>query len=169
MKLKQALIINLIIILFLFSSVTQSTYKEKVSGKINTEVAKPIIRIMGDPESTIKNLTLEKESMNFSVCNYDKENNITQIGLSYYISLDLSQKDAPITVNLYEIDDNKNEHIVLMTDYKTDNAKAFTIEGKQIHNYRLDVVYNPNSNVELQKDFSISIDIESIQQKIDKR
>lgn len=154
------------LILVLLVHYTVSIYFSQINGNVTFSVAKPVCRaIIEDNKFYISNNS--QNIKDFSVCNFDEKQNITEVAIQYYITIKLTQAEAPLIFSLYRIyDDNSEEKInieLFEGNIKTTTPITMYSNSKQIHNYRLKTEYNTNSSIDLDKNIGISIILESEQ------
>lgn len=171
MNRKIVLIIVIIILIITMYKLVNKTVSKLISEdktNINLLVAKPICRVIMEKNLYISNY--EKKKFDFSVCNYNQNDDITDVEMKYYIKISLSQKNAPLKYKMYRIyDDGSEENIELniRTNYiKSVKPVNFSTKIKQLHNYRLEIEYDNNSNMTIDKNIKINIGVESEQVKI---
>lgn len=146
---------------FLFGIVlknTYSKYNQSFQTAVISNIARPLINIKLEKEKIIENLNLDKHFYEFSVQNFDGESS-TEAQFLYNIEFKLSQKNAPIILNLY----NENEKISLKNN-KTEFPEILDLERKE-NKYKMEIYYDLNSDVTLEKDFNIVINVQAIQKE----
>lgn len=162
LKQKKIQIILILAILFLviLAGISFAKYINKNIILSSTKIAKPVLELVNGSEIKINNNNKEGEYQ-FKVKNYNRNNEITQVGLNYNIEI-ISNKDNSIKFELY-----KNNEQLQIIDNKTKNA-ILPQNEKQEDNYKLKVIYNENSNKEGAADLmqDIQIKVHSEQEKI---
>lgn len=148
------IVIIFLVILFttFIVSFSFAKYITVVNGKIFGNIAKPVIELRGE-ESFIITSTAPQTLYEFEVRNYDENDNINEVKMQYYIEI-ISDNNT-ILFQLY----NGNEKIEL--ESKKTKLINISKENKEVHKYRLNIIYN-SSNLENIKD-NIEIKIHSIQ------
>lgn len=158
-------IVILILILFLLAHYTISTYFSQADGNVNFSVAKPICRAIIQ-DSCIYISNYEQKPLYFSICNFDEEGNVTEVGMQYTITIQTAQLNAPLKYKLYKINsDNSEENIKISTsegNIKTISALTMGT-SKEIHGYKLEIEYDSSSNIALDKNIGFSITLDSEQ------
>lgn len=145
------LVIAMVIILFF----TGYSLGKGISDQIintNAEIAKPILVVDSNEQVSITGVE-NKGYYDFKVKNYNELGKTTEVDMIYNIEI-ISNTDETIIYKIYK--DNKE---VPMTKNKTGNI-TMTKDGKQEHNYRLEIVYDKT------KSTSLSDIVENIQIKV---
>lgn len=144
-------------------------YTTKKDGNLSFSVAKPVI------EATIDSASLyisnyKQKPFYFSVCNFDKNDNISGTAMSYSINIETSQDNAPLHYKLYRIYSDNSEKALDLTINGSiigiRNPINIYSNNKEIHNYRLDIEYEKSSKIKLDTNFSVSLTIKGEQIKI---
>lgn len=166
MNKKKQLIGILVLIIFLLINltITFALYKSNKSGNVQISVASPKIRIINST-THIDTLDLNKYSNNFKIVNYDEENNISEVGMDYTLSFSYTDKNAPIDIKLYEIEDNGSEKEIQLDNNRTTiESTNFNGNIKQEKNYRIEIVFNLETG-HMQENVDVNINLNSIQVK----
>ena len=139
-KKKELILITVILIILIFFFSGFSMGKGYAKSNINgvAEIAKPILKVENGESININNNN-EKGIYEFTIKNYDEQDNLTQVDLDYYIEI-LNDLHEAIEINLtkdgekVEIKNNKTETFSLTKDKKEEN------------NYKLEIIYNKEKN-----------------------
>lgn len=168
MKKRVTLIFILLqVILVSMVSISYAKYTKGYSGKIGISVAKPISRVVIDGDVYISNYG--QKPIYFSVYNYDEKGKISEIKMNYKIIIKTTQSNAPLKYKLYRVYSDKQEEIKINNSkgiISQVNAISMNAETKQTHNYKLEIMYDNASTIELDKNIGISITLQSVQAKI---
>ena len=146
------MLLVIFIIMVLFSGTSFSKYFSKTNLEVESEIAKPILKIEGDKTLNI-NTVKDKEIYQFKVKNYDEDNKITEVDLEYYIEI-MSKENENIKFKIYKEDmelniyENKTEKFLL------------TKEKMQEDNYKIEILLNNISVQELVQNIEIKIHAE---------
>ena len=127
-------------------------------------IAKPISRVVIDENIHISNYYLRP--LNFSVCNYDENSNVSEVAMQYYITIGASQPEAPLLYKLYRIYDDKEEEIKLSSNEGiSKNIEPIRINNnkKLEHYYKLEILYDFNSKNNLDGNIEIFLSVISEQ------
>ena len=154
-----------IIIIVLVCCGVYSKYKNSINFRTNTGIAEPILEV-GIKDSSDKVITVlnnDKHCYEFSVRNFNSENKVSDVELKYNIEFILSQKDAPIDIKLYRIIDN-NEKIVDLENFKTVQCEMLNL-NKTENLYKVEVMYDKNSNNIMNDNLEIKLNIQGVQEK----
>ena len=130
--------------------------KQRLIQKLG--IAKPVLEVENNPEITIT-ASNEKNTYDFKVKNYNSNEEITQIDLLYTIEI-LTKTDERISFRLY-----KNDKEIPLENNKT-KEMLLTKNEKKEDNYKLEILYNREENI--QKDIfqDIQIKVHSAQRKV---
>lgn len=130
--------------------------KQRLIQKLG--IAKPVLEVENNPEITIT-ASNEKNTYDFKVKNYNSNEEITQIDLLYTIEI-LTKTDERISFRLY-----KNDKEIPLENNKT-KEMLLTKNEKKEDNYKLEILYNREENI--QKDIfqDIQIKVHSEQRKV---
>ena len=130
--------------------------KQRLIQKLG--IAKPVLEVENNPEITIT-ASNEKNTYDFKVKNYNSNEEITQIDLLYTIEI-LTKTDERISFRLY-----KNNKQIPLENNKT-KEMLLTKNEKKEDNYKLEILYNREENI--QKDIfqDIQIKVHSEQRKV---
>lgn len=130
--------------------------KQRLTQKLG--IAKPVLEVENNPEITIT-ASNEKNTYDFKVKNYNSNEEITQIDLLYTIEI-LTKTDERISFRLY-----KNDKEIPLENNKTQEM-LLTKNEKKEDNYKLEILYNKEKNI--QKDIfqDIQIKVHSEQRKV---
>lgn len=147
---KQTILIMLIFSLLIFlSRDTLGKYFSKTNIEVNSEIAKPILKIEGDEILDISNLK-EKETYKFKVKNYDEGNQITQTNLEYYIEI-ISETNENIDFKIYKEDKELN------IDGNKTEKNLLSKEEKQEDNYKIEILFKNISVQEIIQNVEIKV------------
>ena len=135
-----------------------SKYNTSFQNDIISSIAKPLINMNFEKEKRIENLNLDKYFYEFSVQNFN-EKSISEVKFLYNIEFKLSQENAPIILNLY----NENRKISLKNN-RTEFPEILNLEEKE-NKYKLEIYYDQDSNVVLEKDFNVILNIQAVQKE----
>ena len=153
MKKEIAHIIPIIVILIiLFSKTSLGKYFNKINIEVKSEKEKPILKIEEDTTLNI-NTVKEKEIYNFKVKNYDETNKVTEVDLEYYIEI-LPKENENIKFKIYKEDKKLNIY-----PNKTEKF-LLSKEQKQEDNYKIEILFNNISVLEIIQDIEIKIHAE---------
>lgn len=153
---KDFLIVTIFLIILFTTfiiSICFAKYVIAINGKVFGNIAQPIIELKGE-ESLLITATAPKTSYSFEVRNYNENEDISEVEMQYYIEI-ISNTDERIKFELY----NKEEKVKL--ENKRTNLISMPKEDKEVHKYRLDVLYD-TTNLKDIKD-NIEIKVHSIQ------
>lgn len=153
MKKEIAHIIPIIVILIiLFSKTSLGKYFNKINIEVKSEKEKPILKIEEDTTLNI-NTVKEKEIYNFKVKNYDETNKVTEVDLEYYIEI-LPKENENIKFKIYKEDKKLNIY--------ANKTEKFLLskEQKQEDNYKIEILFNNISVLEIIQDIEIKIHAE---------
>ncbi len=136
-------------------SVGKAVYNTNIKNK--TQIAKPILEVEKESEIMITEDN-KKGEYKFLVKNYNQEEEISQVDLTYYIEILEEDLEDCITYELYkenekiELKENKTEEMVLHKDVKEEQ------------NYTLKVMYNQNKNTieDIMQDIQIKVHSEQL-------
>ena len=143
------MLLVIFIIMVLFSGTSFSKYFSKTNLEVESEIAKPILKIEGDTTLNI-NTVKDKEIYQFKVKNYDEDNKTTEVDLEYYIEIMLKENEnikfkiykEDMELNMYE---NKTEKFLLIKEQKQEN------------NYKIEILLNDISVQEIAQDIEIKV------------
>ena len=159
---KKSTIVTIIIIsiLIILSGISCARYINDKLIVSQTKVARPILELVNGNAIQITNNNTEGE-YSFKVKNYNKNNEITEVGLTYNIEI-ITKKDDSIMYELY-----KDGEKLQMINNKTINNN-FSINKKEEHNYNLKIIYDKNLNKEGALDLmqDIQVKIHSEQERV---
>ena len=138
------LIILSLFTIFLIYNFTFSKYATDISGKSSSQIANPVIELVGSNKIVGKDYddTARQIEYNFSVNNFDSKENINQVNLKYIIKITNDNLDFPISYKLYSSD---NEEISLNGSNTTDFI-MLDKDVKETHNYKLIIKYADKGN-----------------------
>ena len=137
MKLKLKLLISAFIIIssIYLINITSSRYISEINSKSNINVAIPQIELDTNAVDT-SNLILpgDTQSVEFNVKNYENTS-INEVLMNYYIELNITKSDIPLTYKIYEITDNSETELnetaegygPIKLNYGTEEEKKFKI------------------------------------------
>lgn len=163
-KIIRNITISFLILSVLISGFTFAKNTSSKSGQLSLSVAKPISRAVIDGDIHISNYY--QKPLRFYVCNYDENKNVSEVAMQYYITITLSQKESPLFYKLYRIYEDREEEVELNTNENT----ITTVEPIRInndkaieHNYILKILYDYNSQNNLDENIGIMLSINSEQ------
>ena len=157
------IVIFTIFVIFTF----QFTYSKFVhSEKVNnsTSVAKLVFEVIPLSEKISKDeLKLDEElEYKFRVQNFS--NNISSdVKSKYNITLELSQPDPPLTIELYKID-GENEELIELENLSTKIPEIFEI-NQEYRDYKVKVKTDKTKNTTIDEGFNIQIKAISVQEE----
>ena len=124
-----------IILIFFFSgfSMGKGYSKNDINGV--AEIAKPIIQVEKGNEN-------DEGIYEFKVKNYNEQEQITEVDMEYYIEILNDLENLGIEIKLL-----KNDEEIEIKENKTDKF-VLTKEGMQQDNYKLEIKYNNNTDME---------------------
>ena len=138
----------------------------KTGGGVGFKVAKPICRVIADNQINIANYG-GKNTLNFSVNNYDTSNKKSETAMNYNIVIKVNQANAPLNYRLYRIYNDSSETEVAIDvnngEIRTTSPVQIQATNSETHNYRLEVDYDNSSSVNLAENIKISINVLSEQ------
>lgn len=151
---KRTVVITIIIIIIIlsFSETSLGKYFSKTNIEVESEIARPILKIEGDTTLEI-NTVKEKETYNFRIKNYDETSQVTEIDLEYYIEI-LSKENENIKFKIYKEDKELNIY-----ENKTEKF-LLNKEQKQEDNYKIEILFNNNSVIEIMHNIEIKVNAE---------
>lgn len=166
MKLKvQIFILIILLIVGFLIHYTACTYFSQIEGNICFSIAEPICRaIIQDNCIYISNY--EPKPLYFSICNFNEKGKVTEIGMKYNIMVKSNQPNAPLKYRLYRINKDGSEENIQVNNSRENTKTALpTTLGtlKEIHNYKLEIEYDNEDNIILDKNIILSIILESEQ------
>ncbi|MCI8309215.1 MAG: hypothetical protein HFJ45_03210 [Clostridia bacterium] len=126
-------------------------------------IAKPYFLVNVNEIFNIEVLNLKVFEYEFSVQNYE-EQSISEVSFFYNISFELSQKDAPIKIKLYRINNNLEEEIKLLNNSIIEPEHFKMSEEK--NDYKVNVYYDINSNEIMEPNLKIDLKIEAVQEEV---
>ncbi len=155
-KLKKILIASLAILLLNSSIFVYSQYQNELHGKGKLQVASPKIRLISNP-THLEVLDKNTYFTEFQVLNYDENQQISKVNLSYKISVKTNPIDAPLKFELYQLEPDN-------TEVKTDLTNSFSLKAneKQEHLYKLGICYDLSDTM-LEDDTEVFIELETLQ------
>lgn len=160
MKKKLFLVTILIAILIIISgigTIVLSKYNFSLDNMFSINAEKPVARMIINNNLHITNYQ-KVEPVYFSVCNYNEQENTSNISFEYYITLKLSQKNAPLNYKLYKINGDKEELITI--DVSNNSVKTINPvileSSEREHKYKLEVTYDFDSEIKLDEDIAMS-------------
>ena len=114
-------------------------------------------------EVAVDNLKENEEvSYKFRVKNFS--NNVSsEVKTNYNISLQLSQDNPPLIIELYRID-GQNENLIELENYSTKTSESFDI-GENYKDYKVKVKFDKTNLNQLNKDFNISLKVTGVQKE----
>lgn len=159
-KIVSIIICNLIFIMcFVF---TFSAYKSIKNAKINSKIAKPKVRIVSETVN-VEELDLKKYTNEFSVVNYNENNEVSEIDLEYMLSVGFSKENLPISTKLYRINGDGNEsEIELNKDFCVNEKFKMKSDNKTEDKYKLEMWFNLQ-NSQMPDDVEVMINLKAIQ------
>lgn len=161
----KSIIISVILIVILIIGLSYSKYTLGTDGQLKFSVAKPISRAIINKDLYISNYF--QKPLEFYICNYDENNNISDVGMEYYITLELSQENAPLMYKLYRVySEEVEEEVEIIIDKNTIRTiKPVEMNGNENikHNYKLEISYDNNSINSLDENLGVSISVKSQQ------
>ncbi len=133
----------------------------KVSGKskvanfsFSTNVGKNIVKdVLNTDDEIIYEFSVQNFSGNIS----------SEVKSKYNISLELSQNNPPLIIELYRVKSGKEE-LVTLENYTTKVPETFDI-GSKTSNYKIKVRYDKNNKTLLKEGFNIKLKIVNIQKE----
>lgn len=141
MKIKKIINIVLIIIVLILLLIgllmyknTLASYKSKITGNAETQIADPIF-VMENTQSQQLNDDNTEVNYYFNIKNFNERGEKTQTDLKYYIEIQ-PQVDSAISLTLY-----KDDIEVPLHNQRTDYIDL-TKDANITHTYRLKVKYN---------------------------
>ena len=150
--------------IILVCSLTLAKSTSSRDGNLGMSIAKPILRVVVDENIHISNYYLKP--LNFFVCNYDENNNASDVAMQYYITIEASQVEAPLLYKLYRIYADKEEEIELSSNKGiSKSVEPIRINSnKRIeHYYKLEIQYDFNSKNKLDENIEILLSANSEQ------
>ena len=154
------ILISIILLKFNF---TYSKYSSLNQVKSSTTVAKPIVVFNGAEKKNINSLNLDKYSYNFSVENFNGDL-ISEVDLKYHIVFELSQKNAPVILNLYRKNGDSEEKVEIENN-KTKFEEVMKRENTK-NDYRVEVSYDTNSKEIMKENLKINILVQAVQGEV---
>lgn len=140
-----------------------SKYKNSISVESKTDIAEPIFEVIKTSPNEIAVLNNNKYYYEFSIRNFNENDDFSEVKLKYDIEFVLSQENAPVKINLYRINNSTEEKIEL------DNNKTTQYEYldfNQTENlYKVEVMYDNTSNILLENNLEIDLNVQSFQEK----
>lgn len=136
-----------------------SKYKYVSNSQIQTEVAEPILEIVTE-YTDCKNIGVlnnDKLLYEFEIRNFNANNDISDVKIKYKMEFILSQNNAPITIDLYKINESGEEKINLQNNY-TIEYEVLSLE-KNTNLYRAEIVYDKSSDICMEEDLEISLNV----------
>lgn len=124
-------------IVFMFSIILTnglSKYRTTYANKSTASIAKPIINVVTDT-LTVENLHNEEYEWDFSVTNYNNENEINEVALAYKIQINMHDL-ANIEYKVYKISGQTKTELQLV-DGTTQQEFQLTSESMQEDKYCL--------------------------------
>lgn len=152
-----------LILIFSISFTVYSKYKNSLNLLTKTEIAKPIFELVKSDVKEIEVLNNDKYSYEFSVRNFNQKDEVSDVNFKYNIEFVLTQENAPVKINLYRIN-NSNEEKVELNNNKTIQYENLNF-NKNANLYRAEIMYDNSSDVILENNFGISLNIQGIQEK----
>ena len=146
-------IIKIILVAFvltiILSTISLGKYFNKTKINVNSGVAIPIIKLEGEQKLIINN-NQENKVYNLAVKNYDKNEQITQVELEYYIEI-ISKKNDDINFKIY-----KEEKELNINNNKTEKF-LLTKENKQRDNYKIEILLNKKISEDILQNVEIKV------------
>ena len=108
----------------------------------------------------------EQKPIYFSICNFSEKGKVTETGMKYDITIKSNQPSIPLKYTLYRINkDGSEENVQLSCSEENTKTTLLTIFGtsKEIHNYKLEIEYDKDNNITLDKNITLSIILASEQ------
>lgn len=155
-KLHKIIMITIAFLLLNGSVLVYSRYQTNFQGQGNLEVAQPQICLISNStylEILDKNTYFEE----FQVVNYDENEQITNVPLTYKLLVKTNYSNSPLNFELYQIQEDG-------TKIKTDLTNEFVLQAneRQKHLYQLAVTYD-FSERPLEDDTEIFLELEAWQ------
>ena len=152
MKKEKIIFLLIVIIVTLFSGISLGKYLSKTHIEVKSEIAKPIIKMEGDPILNISEVR-RNEIYQFMIKNYNEMNQITQVDLEYYIEI-ISEKNPNIHFKVYKED----------KEVKIDNQKTekFLLQKEKMQedHYKIEILWDEFSALEVIQDIRIKVSSE---------
>ncbi len=146
-------IIKIIVVAFvltiILSTISLGKYFNRTKINVNSGVAIPIIKLEGEQKLIINN-NQENKVYNLAVKNYDKNEQITQVELEYYIEI-ISKKNDDINFKIY-----KEEKELNINNNKTEKF-LLTKENKQRDNYKIEILLNKKISEDILQNVEIKV------------
>ena len=146
-------IIKIILVAFvltiILSTISLGKYFNKTKINVNSGVAIPIIKLEGEQKLIINN-NQENKVYNLAVKNYDKNEQITQVELEYYIEI-ISKKNDDINFKIY-----KEEKELNINNNKTEKF-LLTKENKKRDNYKIEILLNKKISEDILQNVEIKV------------
>lgn len=146
-------IIKIILVAFvltiILSTISLGKYFNRTKINVNSGVAIPIIKLEGEQKLIINN-NQENKVYNLAVKNYDKNEQITQVELEYYIEI-ISKKNDDINFKIY-----KEEKELNINNNKTEKF-LLTKENKQRDNYKIEILLNKKISEDILQNVEIKV------------
>lgn len=151
------MIICSMVLIFFFSGTSIGKQISHTNIEINSEIAKPILKVESDETINIKQPG-DKGTYQFKVKNYDETGKTTEVQLKYYIEI-LSAIDKNISFKIY-----KDNQELKISDNKTETF-LITTKQKQEDNYKIEIICANTVSIEeiMQK---IQIKVHSEQKEV---
>lgn len=145
-------IVTIFMIILVFSKTSFGKYFSKTNIEIESEIAKPILKIEGDTTLNI-NTVKEKEKYNLKIKNYDEVNRVTEVDLEYYIEI-IPKANENIKFKIY-----KEDKELSMYENKTEKF-LLSREKIQQDNYKIEVLLHNISVQELVQNIQVKVHAE---------
>ena len=154
-------IISLIVLLSISLIVTKALYKGSDEGQANLSVASVKTRLINQT-THVEVLDLQKYTNEFSVVNYDENNQISEVGLKYTLSFELTDEDAPIDMKLYKINSNGTETEVSLNRNLETGSYSFEAGKSGEDKYKLEMWFNLATG-KMDENVDLKVNVKSVQ------
>lgn len=166
LKLTITITILIIVALSIISSVqcAMSKYVSEIDGDIDFSVAKPICELVIDNEPCVSNY--KSEPLYFSVNNFDKNGDVSDVAMEYFITFNVPQNATYLSYSLYLIEDGEDKELELTNSnrtVKTVDSSVLNAGENKSNKYKLEIEYNDDLPVNLEDEVSVSITLDSKQ------
>jgi len=164
-RIKQILLITLLVLLLLPSSIVMSKYVSKIEQNGRTEIARPII--VFEEQTDLNSEIIDKDSFpleySFKIKNYI-DDAINEVDFHYNIEIQGLEGNFPIKYIL--IDENIDEEM-LLKESKTDNFQI-SKDIEEEKKYKLIIKWDKKDGT-LDNELNLRIKVNVIQQKNNKK
>lgn len=151
-KVRVVIILAIFVIILTCSRTSFGKYFSKTNIEIESEIARPILKVEGDTRLNI-NKVKENETYNLKIKNYDENNKVTEVDLEYFIEI-LPKENEIIKFEIY-----KEDRKINMYENKTEKF-LLTREKMQDDNYKIEILLNNISVQELVQNIEIRVHAE---------